>query len=182
MADITIAEFDGRGWLVAGEEYIDDFLANTLEDGITIECISCDSIAAVRALWIQNCGVPEHSTDPWIVHPAIVNRARRRLPEHAVFFAQWSAALDQDACAVIRGAAVAAMLSPAQPVQVVEYIDPEGPRSMAELSHVRAMLIEEALVTEGVAASRIGRVQRKVAEIPGMAQESQRVDIVIIPG
>jgi hypothetical protein len=181
MADITIAEFDGSGWLVGGEEYIDDFLANTLDESVTIECISCASQAAVRALWIQNCGASGHSQDPWLIHPAIIARARRTLPDHAVFFGQWSAALDTDARAVIRGAAGMAIQNPQQPVVLAEYIDPDGPKSIADLSHLRTTLIEEALVAEGVAADRITRIQRAVADVPGMAQESQRVDIVVVP-
>ena len=30
MADITLAEFNGSVWLVGGEDYVDDLLANTL--------------------------------------------------------------------------------------------------------------------------------------------------------
>ena len=184
MADITIAEFNGNGWLVGGEEHIDGLLANALEDDITIEIISCDSLAAIQALWRQNCGAGGSGdpSNPWLIHPAIVNRARRLVPDHAVFFSQWSVLLDQDAQAVIRAAAVVAAQNPDQPVRVAEYLDDASPRSVTDLSRLRAGLIEDALVAEGVSAGRIERIRRPITDVPGMAQESQRVDIVIVPG
>ena len=42
MADIVLAEFGGQAWLVGGEEYIDDLLANTLPQHVTIELVACD--------------------------------------------------------------------------------------------------------------------------------------------
>ena len=108
MADITIAEFNGNGWLVGGEEHIDGLLANMLEDDVSIEFISCDSLEAIRALWRQNCRPGDSGGDmsnPWLIHPAIITRTRRKAPDHAVFFAQWSAQIDQHAAAVIRAAA-----------------------------------------------------------------------------
>lgn len=181
MADITLAEYNGRAWLVGGEEHIDDLLANTLAPDITIERVSCDSKSEVNALWVQNCGKPDHASDPWMIHPAIVDRTRRRSPDHAVFFAQWSALLDHDALAVVRAAAAIALQNPQQPVKVAEYIDANGKRSIADLSRLRAGLVEDALVTAGVDASRIERIARPFSDLDGVGAECQRVDIVVAP-
>jgi hypothetical protein len=184
MVDITIAEFNGSAWLVGGEAHIDDLLANTLADDITIEFVPCDSIAAVRSLWIQNCGPREEdgtASQPWMIHPAIANRTRRMLPDHAVFFAQWSVLLDQDALAVIRAAAVVAIQNPEQVVQIAEYLDEDTPRSIRDLSRLRATLVEEALVEEGIATTRMKRILRSTADVPGMSKESQRVDVIVSP-
>ena len=185
MADITIAEFNGNGWLVGGEEHIDGLLANMLEDDVSIEFISCDSLEAIRALWRQNCRPGDSGGDmsnPWLIHPAIITRTRRKAPDHAVFFAQWSAQIDQHAAAVIRAAAVVAAQNPKQPVQIAEYLDDPCPRAVADLSRLRAGLVEDALIAEGVDAERLIRIRRPTTDVPGIAQESQRVDIVIVPG
>jgi hypothetical protein len=184
MVDITIAEFNGSAWLVGGEAHIDDLLANTLAEDITIEFVPCDSIAAVRSLWIQNCGVREEpgtASQPWMIHPAIANRTRRLLPDHAIFFAQWSVLLDQDALAVIRAAAVVAIQNPDQAVQIAEFLDPDTPRAIKDLSRLRSTLVEDALVEQGVLAERIQRIVRSTSDVPGMAKESQRVDIIVSP-
>ena len=183
MADITLAEFNGNAWLVGGEQHIDDLLANTLPDDVTIEVVPCDSKSDVNALWVQNCGMlPEGiGGDPWIIHPAIVNRIRRTSPDHAVFFGQWSAMLDEDALAVIHAAARTAREHQDAPLFVAEYLDPEGPqaKARANLQRLRADLVEEELVTAGVDRTRFQRIVRAVADVPGMAQESQRVEIIV---
>jgi hypothetical protein len=183
MADITLAEFNGRVWLVGGETYIDDLLANTLSKDISIEFVRCESQRDVHDLWIQNCGGPLQGTGgtPWIIHPNIAERIRRSSPDYAVYFAQWSAMLDHDALAVIREAAVWWSQHPETPIVLAEYLDPDGPQAMVDLSRLRAQLIEDKLAESGIARGQISRVRRSVHDIPGMGQESQRVDIVIHP-
>ena len=179
MADISLAEFNQRVWVVGGEDYIDDLLANTLPSHVTIEMVSCESAGDVRALWVQNCGEPETGGFPWIIHPNIANRIRRGAPGYSVFFAQWSAFLDPDALAVIREAANWAIENTATPVQLVEFLDPSGPSEMVDLARMRMKFIEDKLVEHGLARERLARQRREVAEVAGMAQESQRIDIVI---
>jgi hypothetical protein len=182
MADITLAEFNGRVWLVGGEAHIDDLLANTLSKDVTIELVACERKSDVHDLWIQNCGEPALPGDPWIIHPAIVDRIRRASPVYAVFFTQWSVMLDADALTVIASAAGWARDNPHAPVLLTEYLDPAGPQAMVDLSRLRAQMIEEKLAEAGVARERIEHVRRDVSEVPGMAQESQRVDIVVRAG
>ena len=181
MADITLAECNNRVWLVGGEPFIDDLLANTLAADISIEIIACASPAEVRELWVQHGGVPDNAGMPWMIHPNIAARIRRISPDYAVFFAQWSAMLDQDALAVIRAAAAWAEQNAAVPVVLAEYLDPAGPQVIADLSRLRMQLIEDRLADLGIARARIDRNRRDIGDIANGSQESQRVDIVIRP-
>src|SRR5579871_5157593 len=104
MADITLAEFQGRVWLVGGEPYIDDLLANTLASNVSIEIIPCEHKAEVNALWVQLCGV-QPGADPWIIHPGIVARIRRNSTGYSIYFAEWSARLDDEARTVVSSVA-----------------------------------------------------------------------------
>lgn len=182
MADITLAEFNGRVWLVGGEGHIDDLLANTLSHDVSIELVACERKSDVLDLWVQHCGEQPGTGDPWLIHPGIVARIRRGAPDYAVFFAQWSAMIDEDAATVINSAAGWALQNARAPVLLAEYLDPEGPAPVADLSRLRAQLIEERLVQQGVARERIGRSRRAVSEVPGMGAESQRIDIVVRAG
>ena len=181
MADITLAEYNGRVWLVGGEDHIDDLLANTLTPDVSIELVRCESQSDVHDLWMQNCGEQTTATMPWIIHPNIADRIRRSSPDYAVFFAQWSAMLDPDALAVIRAAAVWSHQHPEAPVVLAEYLDPDGPQAMVDLSRLRTQLIEDKLAENGIERRQMSRVRRDVSEVPGMAQESQRVDIIVRP-
>ncbi len=179
MADITLAEFNGRVWLVGGEAHLQDLLANTLSPDISIELVQCERASDIHHLWVQNCGEPETAGMPWQIHPNIVTRIRRRSPDYAVFFAQWSVLLDQEALTVINAGAAWAKENPEARVVLAEYLDPDGPQSIVDLSRLRMQLIEDRLAEAGITRARMDRVRRKVSEVPGMSQESQRVDIVV---
>lgn len=179
MADITLAEFSGRVWLVGGEAHLHDLLANTLPPDISTELVQCERPEDVHNLWVQLCGAQPTDGMPWQIHPNIVARIHRTCPDYAVYFAQWSAMLDTEALAVINAAGLQANQNPEVPVVLAEYLDPEGPQAMVDLSRLRAQLIEDKLVEHGVDRSRITRETHNVSEMPGMAQESQRVDIVV---
>ena len=106
MADIILAECGGQAWLVGGEQYIDDLLANTLSPDISIELVTCQSNQDVNHLWAQNSGPQSETGVPWVIHPAIFARVRRAsAQDRSVFFGQWSARLDEDAQMTIRSAA-----------------------------------------------------------------------------
>jgi hypothetical protein len=181
MADITLAEFNGRVWLVGGEAHLQDLLANTLPPEISTELVQCERAEDVRSLWAQLCGPPPADGTPWQIHPAIVARIHRTWPDYAVYFAQWSALLDNEALAVINAAALQANENPEAPVVLAEYLDPKGPQAIADLSRLRAQLIEDRLAESGVDRDRVTREKRNVSDVPGMTQESQRVDIVVRP-
>jgi hypothetical protein len=181
MADITLAEFNGNIWLVGGEPYIDDLLTNTLAPEISIELVPCEQKSDVHALWVQHSGPKPGFGDPWIIHPGIVARIRRSQGNYSVFFGEWSAALDRDAHTVIASVAAWALENPTIMLDLVEFLDPDGPKSIADLSRLRAQLIEEVLVKAGVTAARIGRAARPPGDVAGLKQESQRIDIVVRP-
>ncbi|HEY2132478.1 MAG TPA: hypothetical protein VGH36_05825 [Acetobacteraceae bacterium] len=61
----------------------------------------------------------------------------------------------------------------------MEYLDPAGPKAIADLSRLRAQLVEDALVKAGVEAWRIGLAMREAGDVAGLAQESQRIDIAV---
>jgi hypothetical protein len=179
MADIVLAECRGQAWLVSGEQYIDHLLANTLPPHVTIELVPCESKSEVDALWVQHCGPPEEFSQPWLIHPRVTQRVRRGTSGHSVFFAQWSAMMDDDAKAVVRAAAGWALENPDRDVTIVRYVGPNSPQAMLDLANLRASLVEAQLVSMDIEAGRIGRETRDVASVPGMAEESQRVDIVL---
>lgn len=179
MADIVLAECRGQAWLVSGEQYIDNLLANTLPPEVSIELVACESKSEVDALWVQHCGPPQPFTAPWLIHPGVANRVRRKEPGHSVFFGQWSAMLDDDARSVIRSASIWALQNPDRPVTLMRYVSEGGQPGLAELANLRAGLIEAELVALHVTADRIGRETRDVTTVPGMGQESQRVDILL---
>jgi hypothetical protein len=179
MADIVLAECRGQAWLVSGEQYIDHLLANTLPPHVSIELVPCESKSEVDALWVQHCGPPEAFTAPWLIHPGVTNRVRRGTSGHSVFFAQWSALIDDHAKAVVRAAAGWAQENPDRPVAIVRYVGPNSPQAMTDLANLRASLVEAELVALGIGAGRIGRETRDVETVPGMSEESQRVDIVL---
>ena len=179
MADVTLAELNGNVWCVGGEAHLDDLLANTLAKDVSIELVPCESKSDVLDLYAQNCGRLDDACDPWLVHPAIVARIKRSSPDYAVFFTQWSVMPDPDALTVIASALAWARENPDCPVVLAEYLDPAGPASIEGLSGLRAKIIEDKLLEGGVAPARIARLRRDVAEVPGMGQESQRVDIIV---
>ena len=181
MADITLAEFNGRVWLVGGEQHIDELLANTLAREISIELIPCEQKSEVHALWVQHCGPRTLTGDPWLIHPAIVARIRRSSSGYSIFFAEWSARLDKDALTVIASVATWAIQNPQALLQIVEFLDPAGPKAIADLSRLRAQLVEDKLLGSGVPSARITRTARGVSDVAGMAQESQRIDITVAP-
>jgi outer membrane protein OmpA-like peptidoglycan-associated protein len=130
-------------------------------------------------LWTQLCGPQKTIGDPWLIHPAIVARIRRNLStNNSVFFAEWSVMLDRDAMTIISSVAAWTVANADATLELVEFLDPQGPKAIADLSRLRAQLIEDSLVEAGVARERIGRGVRGLDETVGLTKESQRIDIV----
>jgi hypothetical protein len=179
MADIVLAEHQGRAWLVSGERYIDDLLANTLPADVSIEFVACVSHADVNGLWVQNCGESTEGSAPWMIHPAIVNRIRKASPGHSVYFGQWSAMLDDDARSVVEASALWAEKCADAEVVLTSYMDPDGPQTITDLANLRRGVIGAELIRLGVAASRISRGTRDMTGISVVGPDSGRIDIVI---
>jgi hypothetical protein len=181
MADIVLAEHQGRAWLVSGEPYIDELLANTLPSDISIEFVACVSHADVISLWVQNCGDQTASRQPWLINPLIIDRIRRSAPGHSVFFGQWAAMLDEDAHSVIRAAADRAQQYPGASVTLACYIDPDGPQMISDLANLRRSVIEAELAALGIARSRMIRARMDKTDVSGVGPETGRIDIIINP-
>jgi hypothetical protein len=179
MADITLAEFNGSVWLVGGEDYVDDLLANTLPADVSIELVACERKVDVHNMWVRLSGAREFAGDPWIIHPAIVQRIRGAAPDFAVMFAAWSVMPDDDGMRVIRAAAAWARDNPEAPVVLTEYLDAAGAGAMAEMSGLRLRMIEDALENAALPRERIVRVRRDAADVPALAPGAGRVDIIM---
>ena len=179
MADIVLAEYNGQAWMVGGVEHIDDMLANTLPDNVSIEIVVCDALSQIDELWEQYCGEPAPGTMPWAIHPGIVKRIRRQSTGHAVFFEQWSAKLDKDALEVIRSASAWALQFAEAEVHLVSYAPGTGSRAARDLSNLRCGLIEEELEKLGIPETRFVRTTRGSSTLPAIGEEAQRIDIEI---
>jgi len=161
MADIVLAEYSGRTWLVQGEQHLDDLLANTLPPHVTTEVVSCESKSEVVTLWRNEAGPDEDSSAMWLIHPAVATRSRNALrPQptgHVLAFAQWSASLDDAAEEVLADAAAMAGRETGGQLVIARHAAPDGPALQADLGDLRLGLIEARLVALGVDADRLVR-------------------------
>jgi len=179
MADITLAEYNGSVWLVGGEAYLDDLLINALPDGISIELVPCERKGDVHAMWHRLSGEPDYAGDPWMIHPAIVQRIRGTPPATAIVFKPWIVMPDEDGMRVIARAAAEAAADPDSAMVLAAYVDPDATAAAAELANLRLRMIEDALERENVPRARITREQRDAATLGALAAGSGRVDIVV---
>ena len=100
-------------------------------------------------------------------------------PHYVVFFQERSAQLDAPARGVIARVARCANAEPASPVEIRGYTDSFGsPQADVLLSRERVRSVADALVADGVAASRLVRTGHGQAGTnPGVA--SRRVEITV---
>jgi outer membrane protein OmpA-like peptidoglycan-associated protein len=100
-------------------------------------------------------------------------------PSYVVFFQERSVQLDAPARGVIAEAARRASADPAAPVTISGHTDTGGnPEANLVLSQERAQAVADALVADGVAASRLVRKgQGQTGKDPGVA--SRRVEITV---
>ncbi len=97
-----------------------------------------------------------------------------------VYFNADSAALDDAAKDIVKGAAEIAVRNPTAPVAVIGFADPEGSRAFNQaLSRARAENVANELRTAGVAAGRIAVLARGPVPAVDLAQQSRRVEIRI---
>ncbi|MGI4951666.1 MAG: OmpA family protein [Janthinobacterium lividum] len=98
-------------------------------------------------------------------------------PKSVVFFNAFSAELDAPAQGVIREFATDARTAPTRRVTVLGYADAAGsPDANRMLSALRAKVVSDALVTQGIAPNRITQRPRGATDTdPGI--ESRRVEI-----
>ena len=97
---------------------------------------------------------------------------------YAVFFQQWSVALDDSAKSVVSDAASWANSHPSAQVHVIGYADPEGSAQVnKDLSRTRAQAVADGLKADGVAQQRIHIHGAGEVEYAMDSQESRRVTI-----
>lgn len=104
-------------------------------------------------------------------------------PHYVVFFQAWSARLDDPALGAISAAAVWAKEHPRSVVTVSGFADPEGgPQANKDLSRLRAQVVSDALVKDGVPANRIRREALGSVTFTLDLLESRRVEIALGAG
>jgi outer membrane protein OmpA-like peptidoglycan-associated protein len=97
-----------------------------------------------------------------------------------VFFQEWSAAIGPEAEKAITAAAQYAKDHPADAVKVTGYADPTGSAAAnVYMSHARAQVVADQLVTDGVDQSRLSVTAEGATAFTLTSQESRRVGIVI---
>jgi outer membrane protein OmpA-like peptidoglycan-associated protein len=97
-----------------------------------------------------------------------------------VYFQEWSAAFDDAATATIAKAADYAKKHPGLPVRVAGFADPTGSKQANVLmSELRAQVVVDQLVEDGVPARSIGQVGRGSVQFALTSQESRRVEISV---
>jgi outer membrane protein OmpA-like peptidoglycan-associated protein len=97
-----------------------------------------------------------------------------------VFFQLWSAAIDDSAQAVISQAADWVKSHPGNVAHVNGFADTTGSKQAnILLSELRAQVVVDQLVTDGVAASQVKQRGHGSVEFALSSQESRRVEISI---
>ena len=99
---------------------------------------------------------------------------------YVVFFRGSSAQIDDAAEAVLVGAANWAKKHPNMPVVVASYADPYGSeKANADFTRLRAQVVVDELVANGVGASRIQVREVGPVKFQSEPQESRRVEITV---
>jgi outer membrane protein OmpA-like peptidoglycan-associated protein len=102
------------------------------------------------------------------------------VPSYPVFFTEWSSQLDDPAKQAIAQAADAAKANPFRTVAVAGFADPVGsPQANADVSRLRAQVVADQLVADGVSPTRIQHTAHGATDFTLSSQESRRVDITL---
>ena len=179
MADVVLAECDGQVWLVAGEEHIDALLIDKLAPGVTVELVTCDTRAAVYAMWQQMSSDPAAGAQPWTLNPLITRRilGGLGLAPGVVRFTPWSAMLDETSAQTMAGAVAWLAANPGGTVVLRQFEAAEPGPGQADLQRLRGQLALAALVRAGAEAVRLTE-DRAAAEAEAQMDE---MHIVLVP-
>jgi len=97
-----------------------------------------------------------------------------------VYFDPSSAALMDPAKAVVKAAADWAVAHPDMPVKVAVYADPYGSqKANDDFTRLRGQAVIDELVSKGVAAARITRIDVGSVGFEADSHESRRVEITV---
>lgn len=111
--------------------------------------------------------------------PAPVAAPQVQGMSYPVFFSPWSAMLGDDALSALQHASDAARAA-SGPVVVTGYADPQGSTDAnGLLSRLRAQVVRDQLVLDGVTAARITMDGNGATKFAQNALESRRVDVTI---
>jgi outer membrane protein OmpA-like peptidoglycan-associated protein len=114
------------------------------------------------------------------LHGATATAADAPAQRFVIFFQEWSAAFDDPALGAISQAAAYAQAHPGSHVHVVGFADPTGSKQANVLmSELRAQVVSDQLVLDGVPARRIEQVGRGSVQFALTGQESRRVEIAV---
>jgi len=148
VADIVLAEFAGRVWLVRGDEHFDDLLRNELPRSVSVVFLPCASHDEVLALWREH-DTPERDDDaPWQLNPAIVRRIRGTPGAQSVLFAAWSAMPDAAAQVTIEDVATSLRGDLAARLMLRQFSPAAPPPGFTDLQRLRGTLLAAALARE----------------------------------
>jgi outer membrane protein OmpA-like peptidoglycan-associated protein len=110
------------------------------------------------------------------------SQAEATPPRAVVFFQEWSAQLDNAAKGTIATAAEWVNQHEPARVRVVGYADPTGSvEANRLLTQLRAQVVIDALLGDGVPAARIQRKGAGSVDFADSSQESRRVEIIVEP-
>ncbi len=151
MADVTLAEAGGNVWLVDGEPYLDELLANLLPPTVSIEIVACADQQDVQALR-ERLG---STCEAWAIHPGIVRRIKNVLGPRSVMFSPWSAMMDGAAQDAIAAAAAWLESHAAVSLTLRQFALAAPMPGSADLQRLRGQLVAGALERAGVAPDRI---------------------------
>jgi outer membrane protein OmpA-like peptidoglycan-associated protein len=99
---------------------------------------------------------------------------------YVVFFQDWSAALDDNAQAVISNAAAWVKSHPGNTAHVNGFADPTGSREAnILLSELRAQVVADQLQTDGVDPNQVQQTGHGSVQFALSSQESRRVEISV---
>ncbi len=100
--------------------------------------------------------------------------------DYPVYFSPWSAALDDTAQSALQHATDAAKAALRGPIDVTGYADPTGSaQANVLLSQLRAQVVADQLIADGVEPARITRHARGATDFTLSAVESRRVTVSV---
>ena len=115
-----------------------------------------------------------------LVAAAVTGQAHAEPQKMVVFFQEWSAALDDDATKVINDAAGIVKADNGKHITVAGYADTTGSEAANKLlSDLRAQVVTDRLVEDGIAADSIRQAGKGETPADGFKQESRRVTITV---
>ena len=164
----VLAECSGQAWLVRGEQHIDELLANLLEPHVTIEVVACELKSAVNALAYEYGAAP--GTELWLIHPAIVNRARGETAVSADF-SEWSALLSERALTDLSTIAALALRSADMNIVLTCYIAADA--ATTAINRSKQVSVKESITKGSESAQEFANVRVLAAgHLLGGAEES----------